>query len=52
MLDRDSGTALWRQIELILTSDIRHKVLRDRLPNETDLATRFAVNRHTIRRAL
>jgi len=26
--------------------------LRDRLPNETDLATRFAVNRHTIRRAL
>ncbi|QBC42426.1 hypothetical protein C1H71_01845 [Iodobacter fluviatilis] len=29
-----------------------HKILRDRLPNETDLATRFAVNRHTIRRAL
>jgi GntR family phosphonate transport system transcriptional regulator len=26
--------------------------LRNRQPNETDLATRFAVNRHTIRRAL
>lgn len=52
MLDRDSGTALWRQIEISLASDIGNKTLRDRIPNETDLAMRFCVNRHTIRRAL
>ncbi|MCX7204809.1 MAG: phosphonate metabolism transcriptional regulator PhnF [Proteobacteria bacterium] len=52
MLDRHSGVALWRQIEDSLAHDIGNKLLRDRMPNETELATQFAVNRHTIRRAL
>jgi len=53
-LERGSGVAVWRQIETALTDDIRQQVFApgERLPNESELAERFGVNRHTVRRAL
>ncbi|MDR3426430.1 phosphonate metabolism transcriptional regulator PhnF [Silvimonas sp.] len=51
-VERGSGISLWRQIEETLAGEISRKLLRERLPNETDLAARFGVNRHTIRRAV
>jgi GntR family transcriptional regulator, phosphonate transport system regulatory protein len=45
---------LWRQISEQLVRDIESKILAPgtRLPSDNDLATRFGVNRHTIRHAL
>jgi GntR family phosphonate transport system transcriptional regulator len=53
-LARMSGVALWRQIEQELEADIRAKQFGpgDRLPTEGELSQRFAVNRHTVRRAM
>ena len=53
-LDRGSGVALWRQIERILETEISSGQFRPgtRMATELDLARRFNVNRHTIRRAL
>jgi GntR family phosphonate transport system transcriptional regulator len=53
-LDRGGGVALWRQIASELERDItggRHAP-GERLPTEADLAGRFDVNRHTLRRAM
>lgn len=52
-LQRRTGIALWRQV----ADQIRQSVLtglaaNDRLPAEADLATRFGVNRHTVRAAI
>ena len=46
--------AVWRQIGEALADDIRNKLYGpgEQLPPEPELATRFAVNRHTIRRAM
>ena len=51
---RRSGTAVWKQIEKTLLSEIMSGNIApgDRLPSESALADRFSVNRHTIRRAL
>lgn len=51
---RGAGVALWRQIQHVLEREIREGVVKpgERLPTEFELATRFAVNRHTVRRAL
>lgn len=45
---------VWQQIQAQLTEDISEGRYGpgDRLPSEADLATRFDVNRHTVRRAL
>lgn len=53
-LARMSGVALWRQIEQEIEADIRAKQYGpgDRLPTEAELSQRFAVNRHTVRRAM
>jgi GntR family phosphonate transport system transcriptional regulator len=53
-LERRSGTALWRQIERILEQDIEAKTFAptNQLPTEKELAERFGVNRHTLRRAM
>ena len=53
-LQRQAGVALWRQIAEILENDIRQKVFEpgQRLPTEAELAERFAVNRHTLRRGI
>jgi GntR family phosphonate transport system transcriptional regulator len=53
-LHPSAGVALWRQI----ADDLERAIVQGelptgaRLPGETDIATRFAVNRHTVRRAL
>lgn len=51
---RSKGIAVWHQIAATLREEIRMKVYSQagRLPSENDLAARFAVNRHTVRRAL
>ena len=51
---RDGGRPFWRQIEETLLADIAHGVYPpdSQLPSEMELAQRFDVNRHTVRRAL
>jgi len=53
-MERGSGIAMWRQIEDRVRQDIigGHWKPGERLPTEAELAERFAVNRHTVRRAL
>ena len=47
-------TPIWQAIAETLRGEIGAALYRpgDRLPTEADLATRFGVNRHTVRRAL
>lgn len=54
MVERGSGVAVWRQIGEQLAEDIRAKryPAGEQLPPEPELAARFGVNRHTIRRAM
>jgi GntR family phosphonate transport system transcriptional regulator len=53
-MERGSGIAMWRQIEDRMRQDIVEGLWKpgDRLPTEAELAERFGVNRHTLRRAL
>lgn len=53
-LARGQGVALWRQILAALEGEIAGGGLPPggRLPTEAELAARFAVNRHTVRRAM
>ena len=48
------GEPIWRQIAGTLEAEIDQGVYEpgDRLPTEADLSRRFAVNRHTVRRAM
>lgn len=43
---------LWQQIARTLTDEVQAAAPGDRLPTEAQLAARFGVNRHTVRRAL
>jgi GntR family phosphonate transport system transcriptional regulator len=54
MIERGSGIAVWRQIGESLAQDIRGKLYAggEQLPPESELAAKFSVNRHTIRRAM
>lgn len=54
MIERGRGIALWRQIERQLADDITMGLYPggSRLPTEPELAERFGVNRHTLRRAI
>lgn len=54
MVERDTGVAVWRQIGESLAEDIRARRYPpgSQLPTETALATHYAVNRHTVRRAI
>lgn len=54
MVERGSGVAVWRQIGESLASDIRNRLYGagEQLPPESELAAKFSVNRHTIRRAM
>jgi GntR family phosphonate transport system transcriptional regulator len=51
---REPGVSLWRQIARALEDEIAAGSLAPgaRLPTEAQMAARFAVNRHTVRRAL
>lgn len=53
-LQRKSGVALWRQIQDWLEFGIKEGEMPPgtKLPTEQELAERFGVNRHTVRRAL
>lgn len=53
-LDRSAGIAVWRQIMETLKAEIVSGAFEkgSRLPPESELATRFGVNRHTVRRAI
>jgi GntR family transcriptional regulator, phosphonate transport system regulatory protein len=53
-LERGAGVAVWRQIEQILAGEIAAQGFGEdgRLPSESELAKRFGVNRHTIRRSM
>ncbi|ORE98571.1 phosphonate metabolism transcriptional regulator PhnF [Aurantimonas sp. 22II-16-19i] len=51
-LESSAGIARWRQIADHLRLDIAEGRLSDMLPSEARLAERFAVNRHTVRRAI
>jgi len=53
-MERHKGSALWSQIAAAMSRDIAagaHEA-GTRLPSEAQLAAQYAVNRHTIRRAL
>lgn len=54
MLQRGQGVSLWRQIQRQIADDIAAGVFvgGSRLPTEPELAERFGVNRHTLRRAM
>jgi GntR family transcriptional regulator, phosphonate transport system regulatory protein len=51
---RQHGIALWRQIQQSIESEIAggSRAAGSRLPTEAELAARFGVNRHTVRRAM
>lgn len=53
-LQRREGMALWRQIAETLEGDIKDGVFAPgkQLPTEAELAGRFGVNRHTVRRGI
>jgi GntR family phosphonate transport system transcriptional regulator len=53
-IERRAGVALWRQIQQALEVDIASGAAApgERLPTEMELAERFNVNRHTVRRAV
>ncbi|WP_367025722.1 phosphonate metabolism transcriptional regulator PhnF [Methylococcus sp. ANG] len=52
-LNRDGGQAIYSQIAVLLEKEVAHFYNPgDLLPSEKELAERFAVNRHTVRRAL
>ncbi|HXO03541.1 MAG TPA: phosphonate metabolism transcriptional regulator PhnF [Stellaceae bacterium] len=53
VLQSTEGIARWRRIAESLSRDVSEARFPDgRLPTEPDLAARFGVNRHTIRRAI
>lgn len=54
LIARETGIAVWRQLEIQLADDIEKGRIDDegRLPTEAALARRFSVNRHTVRRAI
>lgn len=51
---RRTGSPLWQFIADSLAQEIRDRIFApgDRLPTEPELAQRFGVNRHTVRRAV
>jgi len=53
-IERGAGVTLWRQIEQSIEADIvgGRAASGSRLPTEAELAARFSVNRHTVRRAM
>lgn len=53
-IDRGAGIAVWRQIAEWVRAEVNAGTFEhgSRLPTETEIAERFGVNRHTVRRAI
>ncbi|WP_166417070.1 phosphonate metabolism transcriptional regulator PhnF [Cochlodiniinecator piscidefendens] len=53
-MTQSARTPVWKSIAETLENEIEHGHYRagDKLPTEAELASRFGVNRHTVRRAL
>jgi GntR family phosphonate transport system transcriptional regulator len=52
LMTATTAAPVWRQIRDALGAELARYAPGDRLPSEAQLATRFGVNRHTVRRAL
>ena len=52
MESQDDGISRWRRVADGIRALIAEGSLGDRLPPETELAVRYGVNRHTVRRAI
>jgi GntR family phosphonate transport system transcriptional regulator len=52
--EADDGIVRWRRIERVVAGEIASGQIRpgDRIPTEQELARRFGVHRHTVRRAM
>lgn len=48
----DEGVTRWRRVADRIRAAIGEGAIEDRLPPETELAERYGVNRHTVRRAI
>jgi GntR family phosphonate transport system transcriptional regulator len=48
----DDGISRWRRVADEIRSAVSAGTFTEQLPPETELATRFGVNRHTVRRAI
>ncbi len=53
-MEWEKGLSIWKQIERQLLRDIALEVFKpgEKMPTEMELATRFGVNRHTVRQAM
>ena len=49
---QDDGISRWRRVADGIRASIMDATVTDRLPPETELATEYGVNRHTVRRAI
>ncbi|WP_294644937.1 phosphonate metabolism transcriptional regulator PhnF [uncultured Aureimonas sp.] len=52
MNDADEGVTRWRRVADRIRASIADGSVAEQLPPETELAERYAVNRHTVRRAI
>lgn len=52
MNEADEGVTRWRRVADRIRAAIADGTVREQLPPETELAERYAVNRHTVRRAI
>lgn len=52
MKDTEEGVTRWRRVADRIRAAIADGSITEQLPPETDLADRYAVNRHTVRRAI
>lgn len=48
----DDGISRWRRVADAIRSAVAEGALQEQLPPETELAMRYGVNRHTVRRAI
>src|SRR5690606_36967385 len=50
--DADDGITRWRRVADAIRAAVADGTMSERIPTERELAERFGVNRHTVRRAI